>query len=299
MNTYIEYIKNNNLGEFYCHKSFKELTTLKIGGKISLLFYPNSNESLILFYKYYLKEKKYPLFIIGNGSNIFASSKNYQGIVICLKRIKQNVKVDNNIVTVTSGILITSLINKLKKINIGGIEKLSYIPATIGGMIKMNASAYNCNLTDYLLNVKCINEYGDVVIYNKKDLLFSYRKSNIKDNEIICECSLCLDYVDEETINKTMIKIRKDRLFKQPLEYYNAGSTFKNTKCHAWKLIDSAGLRGLTINDAMVSEKHCNFLINKGKCDSDDMLLLINKIINKVKNVFDYNLECEWIFINF
>ena len=94
--------------------------------------------------------------------------------------------------------------------------------------------------------------------------------------------------------------IARDRKQKQPLECLNAGSTFKNTKeIQAWKLIDELGLRGFSINDAQVSNKHCNFLINKKECKSEYMMKLINLIKNKVLNKYSIDLQCEWILINF
>lgn len=294
-----EYIKKNNLGECYYDKSFKDITTIKIGGKIKLLFYPSSNENMINFYRFYLKNKTVPLIIIGNGSNIFANSKTYDGIVVSLKKIKQDVIIEGTKVIVNSGMLITNFINKLKEKNIGGLEKLAYIPGTIGGMIKMNASAYNCNITDYLNYITCIDEKGELVIYNKKELNFNYRSSSIKDCNIILNCCFELEYKEKNEINNVIDNIQKDRYLKQPLEYYNAGSTFKNASCSAWKLIDKVGLRGYQINDAMISNKHCNFLINKGNCKSEDMLALINLIKRKVSEELGFTLECEWVYINF
>lgn len=300
MKKYIEYIKNNNLGEVYLDKMFKDVTTIKIGGKIKLLYYPNSIESFLSFYRYYLEDKICELIVIGNGSNVLASSKDYNGIVVSFKKCIYKFSLCNNIVSVNSGVMMMDLINSLKKSNLGGLESLSYIPATVGGMVKMNAGAYHFNCSDRLIEVICADGIGDIKVLKKDDIRFGYRTSSIPNDYIILECVFILEYKDKEIIEDKIRVIRNSRNMKQPINEYNAGSTFKNTlPTPSWKLIESVGLRGYKLNDAIVSEKHCNFLINKGDCNSDDMIELIKIIKQKVNDRFKTKLECEWIFINF
>jgi len=295
-----EYIKIMQLGEYSTTKTFKDLTTIKIGGNIKLLYYPNTIDNFILFYKYYLENINLPLIVIGNGSNILASSKNFDGIVVCFKKIKFKYFIYKDRIVVSSGVMIMDIINYCKKKNLGGLEKLSYIPATIGGMIKMNAGAYNDVISNYILNFKTINKEGNMKIYDKEKLKFSYRKCHINEDEIILECTLKLTPKNENEINKEIQFIKNNREAKQPINTYNAGSTFKNiNNMQIWKFIDEQGLRGFRISDAMVSNKHCNFLINKNACSSDDMIKLINYIKGKIKENYNLNLECEWDLINF
>ena len=296
---YIEYIKKNKLGVIELNKSFKNITTLKIGGKIKLLFYPYANECFIKFYRYYIINKRCPLFVIGNGSNVFAGSKDYEGIVVCFKKMCFKYGIYNNQLLVSSGVMIMDLINYLKNINLGGFEKLSYIPATIGGMVMMNAGAYKVDISDLLIYVKCIDSQGELIIYNKKEIDFSYRKSNLNDL-IILEFVFEVKNIDKRSIDNTIKWIKDNRTLKQPIESNNAGSTFKNYgNKPSWKLIDEIGFRGYNINDACVSNKHCNFLINKKNCTSDDMISLINLINSKIYGKYGHKLDCEWIFINF
>lgn len=297
---YVEYIKNNNLGVVYLNKSFKDITTLKIGGKIKLLFYPYTLDNFLSFYKYYLLNKDYPIIIVGNGSNILASSNCYDGIVVCFKKVIFKYFIYRNQVIVNSGVMIMDLIKFLKQNNIGGLEKLAYIPATIGGMVKMNASAYNKSISDNINYIKCLDENGDIIILYKKDLVFKYRDCNLHNKMIILECCFNLENKNQDEIDIIIKKIKNNRYSKQPLNYFNAGSTFKNIyNIQVWKLIEDVGLRGYSINGAQVSEKHCNFLINRKDCHSDDMLKLIDLIKDKVKQKFNLDLQCEWIFINF
>ena len=204
----------------------------------------------------------------------------------------------NNVCTVSSGVLINDVIHYLKEYNLGGLEKLYYIPATIGGLIKMNAGAYDYNISDSLISIKTINEKGEIKVYKKEDINFEYRKTNI--NEIIVESSFLVENIKKCEIVNKIKRIKIDRINKYPLKQYNAGSTFKNPSGYkSWELINNLGLRGANINDALVSDKHCNFLVNKNNCRSDDMKKLIELIINTVKNEYNIKLECEWHLINF
>jgi len=300
MRKYIDYIKKYKLGEIYCNKTFKDITTIKIGGKIKLLYYPNTIGNFIHFYKYYLIDKKYPLIIIGNGSNILANSSEYNGIVISLKKIIYKYILYNDIIIVNSGVMINDLIHFSKRNNLGGLEKLYCIPATVGGLIKMNGSAYDLAISDQLISIKIINDKGEIKVLKKEDIQFQYRKTNIPNNYIIIECTFKLNKTKKEHIDEQLKKIINDRKAKQPLNEFNAGSTFKNPINYpAWKLINDVGLRGYSVNDAHISQKHCNFLINKNNCTSDDMIILINKIKEEVFKKYNIILECEWIFINF
>lgn len=297
MHKYIKLIKMNNLGTISQVKSFKELTTLHIGGKISLLFYPNSYESFLLFYKLYLLHKDFPIIIIGNGSNILASSNDYDGIVVSFKKIECKYIVMNDRIVTSSGVLIMDIISFLLRKGYGGFEDLAFIPATIGGMIKMNASAYNYEISKNLLYLKAINHLGEIEIVKKENIMFNYRSSSLNDL-IIIEACFKIFKKDQEVINNRLKEIKKKRKTSQPISKYNAGSTFKNPKDYkAWELIDKCGLRGYYEGDAMISPIHTNFIINNHFASSNDVLKLINIVKKKVKTRFNIDLECEWIII--
>lgn len=295
---YINFINKNKLGKINTKQSFSNLTTLKIGGDIALLYYPDSIEHFIIFYNFYKQYKDYPLFIIGNGSNILASSKRYEGIVVSFKKIKYKYSYvsydDKVVVNISSGVLLMDIINYFKKINIGGLEKLAYIPGTIGGIVKMNAGAYNDEISNY---IKTVTVLDDGVIKTIDNINYSYRSSLIKG--IILEVELILQKKNKDEIDKCIKKIKESRISKQPILQNNAGSTFKNPENYkAWQLIDELGLRGYSINNAIISNMHTNFLINKGNCKSDEMIDLINYIKEKVDKKYNIKLECEWVFVN-
>lgn len=299
MKKYIDFINEYQLGEYKLNEQFTNITTLKIGGPIGLLFYPSTEENFISFYRFYLQKKDVSLVVIGNGSNVLASSKTYYGIVVCFKKIKfkySYYQFQNTYhIFCNAGVMLMDLINYFKKQNIGGLEKLSYIPGTIGGMVKMNAGAYNDTIAKHIKTITIINSNGEIEVISSDK--FKYRDSQIKD--IILNVEIILEYKDKEIIEQAITKIKLNRSSKQPILEKNAGSTFKNIdNISVWKLIDNLGLRGYTINEAMVSNIHTNFLINKDKCTSEDMVRLINFIKEKVYAKYKIALECEWVFIN-
>ena len=288
MMEYINYIKDHNLGEIFENTSFKEVTTLGIGGNICLLYYPNSIKNFLTFYDFYINNtnnKLFPLFILGNGSNVLASDKPFVGIVVCLKKIDiQYILIGNNLIA-SSGVLISSLIYSLAKKGYGGMEYLSGIPATIGGLVTMNAGAYGKEISDNFIEAWCLNKDGNIINIKKDNMDFKYRKSIIqKEHLIVLYASFILEAKNEKEILLEVNKKIKNRKEKQPLKEKNGGCTFKNiVPFSTWQMIDSVGCRGYRIGDAQVSNKHANFLINLGNATSNDMLLLIKHIQNEVK----------------
>ena len=300
MDKYINYINQNSLGELYYDKTFKEITTLKVGGKVKLLYYPNSTVNFVRFYKYYIKFKDVSIFIIGNGSNVHASDDDYDGIVISFKKIKELVCYDNYIIA-SSGIMSHSISHLARDNKLSGGEFLAFIPGTIGGVVTMNASSYGCAAEDIVCKCLCIDEYGTIKWYTREELEFGYRKSLIKIKKLILlKVKMRLQKKELEEINEITNKIKMKRINSQPINYNSAGSVFKNTNTFkAWELIDSVGLRGLENNGAMISSLHPNFIINKGSAKAKDIYDLMNIIREKVYKNKNILLECEWVLINF
>ncbi len=297
---YQEYIKEKSFGEIVDNSSFRELTTLGIGGAISCLYYPNSIENFVYFYQYYLEEKRCSLMVIGNGSNILASDKDFKGIVVSFKKIDVMFSMINNTVKVSSGLMMNSLIKKLAANNYGGLENLYGIPGTIGGMVAMNAGAYHLNISDVLICATCIDRNGIIKSYSNEELSFAYRYSIVQKNLIVLDATFNIVSKDYHIIKTRLDEIQNDRQTKQPLRNKNAGSSFKNVlPFSAWKMIDSIGLRGASVNDAQISAKHTNFLINRGHATSSDMIALINMVQREVEKKYGIWLENEWIKVNF
>lgn len=293
------YIRKNNFGRCLRKIPFSSITTLKIGGNIELLYYPKTKEALVNVLKL-IRKNNIKHFIIGNGSNVLANDIYYDGIVINLREIESNFEIKETYVDVPAGMSMAKLIFSLMKYSLGGLEYLIGIPGTIGAMICMNAGAFNKSISENIIEISVIDKDSNLKKLRAKDLLFSYRNSNIKEEEmIVLDAKLSIVKKDKEKIKEEIKIYMQDRKEKQPLELCNAGCAFKNNIIPAWKLIDDVGLRDYRINDVGVSNKHSNFLVNYGKGNAFDMMNLINIIKSKIREAKNIEIECEWVFVNF
>jgi len=175
-----------------------------------------------------------------------------------------------------------------------GFEFASGIPGSLGGAIVMNAGAYGGEMKDVVVKTKYIDTDGTVKQCIRTEHEFLYRKSRFGNGEIIVSSSLKLQKGNPAEIKAYMNELALKRKEKQPIELPSAGSTFKRPEGYfAAKLIDDAGLRGYRIGDAMVSEKHCGFVVNMGNASCDDVLKLISHIKESVYTKFGVELEPE------
>ena len=280
-------------GEVLENVDLKNYNTYKIGGKSRFIIKPYNIKSLIKLLKY-LKEKNIKYFVLGKGSNVILPDKDYNGAVILLDNLKE-IKVNGNIVEVESGIILTKFINTLISNNLGGLENLYGIPGTLGGAIHGNAGCYGSVISDCLVSVTYL-ENETVKTLKKENCEFLYRDSIFKHdkNKIILSAKFELDKKD----NQVMQNIVKENLLKrkntQPIEFHNAGSVFRNPiNLSSGKLIEESGLKGYNVNDAEISTKHANFIINKGNATSEDIKELINIVKEKIKDKYDIDLILE------
>ncbi|QVK20012.1 UDP-N-acetylmuramate dehydrogenase [Mycoplasmatota bacterium] len=285
------------LGTIKKNVFFKDITTLKVGGKIKYYFQPNSFESL----KKFLRLKgEVSIFIIGNGSNILASDDEYDGVVIDLSKIPTSINHIDDFFYVTANCHVASVVNYAVNKGYSGLEFLATIPAQIGGAVYMNAGAYKGEISDAFYMCECLTKNGDTVYLSKEEMMFAYRNSVLHEKEYIIINIVFKLKKSKIFAMKKLIKRRKKRNKKEkPLEFPNAGSVFKNSESYsAWKLIDSAGLREYRVNDAGISEKHANFIINCGNARAIDVKILIDFIIEKVYEKHKIKLKVEWVFVN-
>ncbi len=226
--------------------------------------------------------------VIGNASNILFT-ENARNLNLARIQTANTIEIidpSGPLVSIPCEMTIKSAINKLAEINIGGLEQLFPIPGSIGGMIKMNAGAGNINLSDFIYEV-----HASDGILKRNDIDFSYRKSSI--NSILISCVLLLKNIDKHSIRKNIDSIMKTRNKIQPMNERSLGSVYKNKDYNAWELIDKVHMRGFCINDICISEKHTNFIINKGNGRYSDFLELTDKIEKTVFNTFGITLEKE------
>ena len=278
------------------NEPMKKHTTFKIGGEAEYFIKAENKEQVIDVLKY-AKQNDIPLTIVGNGSNLLVLDSGIKGIVLQIKieNLVIEKKEDKAEITIGSGYKMGKLAHKLCEKEITGFEELSGIPGTIGGAIYMNAGAHGKEMKDILTSVKCLTYDGEEKEFTKEELEFGYRTSRFKNKEyIILEVKLELEKGKKEQIKEKMQQYANYRKEKQPIEYSNAGSTFKRGKDFITaQLIDQAGLKGKNIGDAEISTKHSGFIINKGNATAKDVLNLVADTKKQIKEKFNKEIELE------
>ncbi len=278
-------------------------TTFRIGGPADYFvcaFDALMIEKVILL----AKQFKVPYFVLGNGSDLLFSDEGFRGIVIKIIESKDDVKFvekDHKVyVTGSAGILLSKFAMLIAENSLTGFEFAAGIPGSLGGAIYMNAGAYDGEIKDCIVCATVLTEDGEVKTLSKEELQLSYRSSIIqKEKYIVIDATFALEYGNKEDIINKINDLNQRRKDKQPLEYPSAGSTFKRpTGYFAGKLIMDAGLRGYRVGDAMVSEKHCGFVINVGNATAADVKQLIQEVIQIVEDKFGVTLEPEVRIIN-
>lgn len=280
-------------GDYKDDKSFKQLTTIKMGGEIAHYVEPYSVDDLKEII-YFLRNKRIPFKIIGNGSNLICGSSRYEGVVINLKRFN-NYEIKNDSVYVEAGVMAPYLSRKLAEQGLSGLEFASGIPGTIGGLVYMNAGAYKKQMQDLIIDVIVLIN-NEVVTLKNEELKFSYRYSIFQEHPhwIILGTNLKLAADTKEEIQALIQDRSMRRKNTQPLDKPSAGSCFRNVgDISAWKLIDSIGYRGYNLNGVEVSSKHPNFIVNEDGGCGEDYLKIALDIQEKVYKKHNIKLIME------
>ena len=260
------------------NEPMKNHTSFKVGGDAKYYVIAKTIEDVKNIVEF-VNAKKFPIYIIGNGTNLLVSDKGLDGIV--LKISLQEININDNIVEVSAGVPLGKLAQILLKEEIEGFEFAGGIPGTIGGAVLMNAGAHGGEMKDCIREVTCLEKSTNKIVkFKNEECKFTYRNSIFSNNEyIILEAKLELKKGNKEEIQEKMNENLKFRKEKQPLEYPSAGSTFKRgTDYITAKLIDECGLKGYMLGGAQVSEKHAGFLINKENANAKDIYNLINYV---------------------
>mgnify|MGYP001379526908 FL=1 len=291
--TVMNEINNKTASLCLMNESLKKHTTYGIGGPADLMIFPKSKQDLIKVIEI-INENKIQLTILGSGSNVLVSDNGIRGAVISLKNSLKQIEVDNNILYAECGTMLGKIVKHAVKNNLIGLENLNGVPGTLGGALIMNAGAWGGEISENLIHVEVINSKSEIQKIQKKDLNFSYRQSSFNKDDILLSAKFNLKKADKDIIKENFIEAQSGRKKSQPLNKRSAGSLFKNPKNNsAGKLLDEAGLKGFSIGDAKISEKHANFFINDGDASSSDMLMLIKKAHQEVKEQFNVNLSLE------
>jgi len=281
-------------GRVLPNEPLKEHTTWRIGGPADLLVEPASREDLKTILRF-VREKGLPFTVIGNGSNLLVSDTGVRGVVVKIGERMGAISVAGLSITAGAGAKLGRVAAVAQEAGLGGLEFAVGIPATVGGAVTMNAGANGSTIGDLVETVTVVDYAGQEKVYDRAALAFKYRYSRLQQLEVIVvEVVLGLTPDDPEAIRRRSYEYLQKRRRTQPLEYPSAGSVFKNPPDDAaGRLIELAGAKGLRIGDAMVSEKHANFIVNLGAAKASDVLSLIERVREMVRAKFGITLELE------
>ncbi|MBT07204.1 MAG: UDP-N-acetylenolpyruvoylglucosamine reductase [Rhodospirillaceae bacterium] len=267
-------------------------TWFRVGGPADVLFVPADSADLIEFLGGC--PPNIPICVIGVGSNLLIRDGGIRGVVIRLGRSFAKINIgDECRITAGAGALGPKLARLAAKGGIRGLEFLSGVPGTVGGAIRMNAGAYGNEVADVLVSASVVSRAGSLARLSARDLRLRYRGSSIPSDSIVLDASFYGEKDVVEDILRRIEEINKNRDISQPIRDRTGGSTFANPfERSAWELIESAGCRGLRIGKAMVSPKHCNFLINTGGATSADIEKLGEELRRRVRE--QSGIELRW-----
>ena len=240
-------------------------------------------------------EENIPYYVIGNGSNLLVQDDGFDGVIIEIDSALAKIEINGNEIVAKAGAKLSKIAVKALNESLTGFEFAHGIPGNLGGAVTMNAGAYGGEMKDVLKWVKVLDNEGNIITLDASELEMGYRTSIIeKKGYIVLQARIGLNIGFSEDIGLIMQMFMQKRRASQPLEYPSAGSTFKRPEGYfAGKLIDDAGLRGYRVGGAMVSEKHCGFVINYDNATATDVINLMKDVQAKVKEKFDVQLEPE------
>lgn len=258
-------------------------TSFRTGGPADIMALPRSVAE-IKHVLYLAARFKCPVTVVGKGTNLLVTSKGIRGVVLKLAENFSGLSVEGESVTAKSGTSLSLLVKEAAAHSLGGAEFLGGIPGTLGGAVYMNAGAYGGETADFIEEVYLVSPEGRETVYDRERMGFGYRKSALASSPLIVTgARLKFNRADPEQSRRKLSELNEKRREKQPLEYPSAGSAFKRPEgFFAGTLIEKAGLKGLSIGGAQVSEKHAGFIINKGGASPEDILALISEVQRRV-----------------
>ena len=266
-------------------------TWFRVGGPAQVLFRPADADDLAAYLRDHRNEA--PL-VIGAASNLLVRDGGIPGPVIRLGGGFAGIETGPGWVKAGAGALDGTVAQVAAEAGRTGLEFLSGVPGTIGGAVVMNAGCYGSDIASCLIEAEVMLTCGAIKTYEAARLGLSYRHSSLPTGAIVLSARLRAEPGDPAAIARRMAEIETDRQDSQPIRARTGGSTFANPEGRkAWQLIDEAGCRGLVIGDAQVSEKHCNFLINRGHATAADIETLGEEVRRHVRDKSGIDLRWE------
>jgi UDP-N-acetylmuramate dehydrogenase len=263
----------------------KRYTSMKVGGQAVYLAYPADEADLVATLQF-VKDENMRYRFLGNGTNVIVSDSGLNAALIRITRMKHvrcTKTKEGAVVDVSGGVSLRAFIKDMAEKGLSGMEKLYWIPGTVGGGIKMNAGSFGQSISDTLEEISIIDENGSLTRIGKDQFSFGYRVSPVNPTDCVMSARFSLKNKNKKEILQDMDFVYSERKKRHPMEYPSAGSIFKSVNnVPAWKFIEQAGLKGYSIGGARVSEKHANFIINLGWAKAQDIYDLIEKVKKEV-----------------
>ncbi|MFP4012666.1 MAG: UDP-N-acetylmuramate dehydrogenase [Chitinispirillaceae bacterium] len=273
-------------------------TTYRIGGCARFYAEPETETDLLQLYSHATAQNT-QVFVLGKGSNVLVSDRGWDGMVICLSKLC-GVEFDGCRVEAQGGLRLDELVALAVKKGFAGMEELSGIPGTVGGAVVMNAGAFSSCISDTFKMARVLKTSQNTVSeIGSEQMRFGYRHSAVKENnDIVLSAVFEFRQADAEMLAELRRNILCRRKGKQPLNHPNCGSVFKRPPGnYAGTLIEMSGLKGFRIGDVEVSQKHANFIVNRGKGCAEDVRRVIRHVQKTVFERFDVLLEPEVLFV--
>ena len=287
---------NEVSSKIYFEYDLKKSNWFNIGGKAKIYFKPDNLPDLILFLKKFGSKEK--IHILGAGSNTLITDNIFDGAVIRLGKNFSNISIlPNGVIVAGCACLDKKLSDFALENEVGSFEFLACIPGTVGGGLKMNAGCFNREFKDILISIQAINKEGRVLTIPANKVIFKYRSIDLPNDLIFLSASFKGEKKDKDKIQKEVFKLKNRKDSTQPTKIKTSGSTFKNpinqSDKKVWQLIKESVPLDTSFGDACISDKHCNFFVNKNNASFDDMNKLIKFVQNAVQKKTGIILEKE------
>ena len=286
-------IKNKISGKILFNEKLLKYSWFNLGGPAKIIFKPIDLNELSIFLKNFKEFNK--IKILGDGSNTLIRDGGFNGIIIKFGKSFSHISLFNrNMLIAGASALDKNVSNFALENSLSGFEFLSCIPGTIGGGIRMNSGCYGEDISKILVSVQAMDLNGKVKVIYSSDIKFSYRRCSLDNSLIFISATFKGKKDSNLNIQKKIINLVERKKKDQPSKIKTCGSTFKNPQNNkAWSLIKDSGCAGMKIGDAYISEKHCNFFVNKGNAKSQDLENLIYQVKSEVLNETGIKLELE------
>ena len=290
---WIDQLQNEFGGALWRNVPMRDYTSFRIGGAADAVLFAQSEEQLVRAVRL-CKEAGERYLVVGNGSNLLVSDRGVRDLVIMIRDAFSQVSFSDETMTVGAGVRLTAAAQAAAGQSLSGLEFAYGIPGLVGGALAMNAGAYGGEMAQIVQSVRILEPDGEIHEFSNELMEFGYRKSALKNGRIALSATLLLHRGEEEAIRARMAQYKSARQEKQPLSFPSAGSVFKRPEGHfAGALIENAGLKGVSVGGAQVSEKHAGFIVNTGTATCQDVLELIKLIQKRVLEQSGVQLETE------